>query len=144
MLRDGEGGRRTALSRNVGPLPYPPLWLPARAGGVRQTVDEPEAEAVETFYVHIQQLFNMTQLYRFSLEKLKKWKEKRGGQGSLEDDAIAKDPSDLKLFSSSFIPGLKFGLFQVDPKVSTDVIVTSSGRLKPTAARRRRPFFGFC
>jgi len=60
--------------------------------------------------------------------ELKKWKEKRGGQGSLEDDAIAKDPSDLKLFSSSFIPGLKFGLFQVDPKVSAEVIVTSSGR----------------
>ena len=61
--------------------------------------------------------------------ELKKWKKERHhrhGQGMMqiddedseEEDAdrISKDPADLKLFASTFVPGLKFGLFNVDPK----------------------------
>ena len=45
--------------------------------------------------------------------ELKKWKRVKRG----EDDAIAKDAADLRLFASSFVAGLKFGLFEVDKKV---------------------------
>lgn len=50
--------------------------------------------------------------------ELKKWKkDKSAAQQHGDDGDLAKDPADLKLFASSFVAGLKFGLFQIDPKV---------------------------
>lgn len=49
--------------------------------------------------------------------ELKKWKkDKSAAQQHGDDGDLAKDPADLKLFASSFVAGLKFGLFQIDPK----------------------------
>ncbi|WZN64726.1 hypothetical protein HKI87_10g62830 [Chloropicon roscoffensis] len=51
--------------------------------------------------------------------ELKKWKRVKRGK----DDAIAKDAADLRLFASSFVAGLKFGLFEVDKKDETKATV---------------------